>query len=185
MTHHSSRPRPTALPLCLLAITITVLIPSAASADQGGLRCQDVTFPVTLSTSDHTIYHVYGELCSRGSIHDKTIQVALHGATYSHIYWDWPYLPEIYSYARYATAAGYAGVLRRADLLGLGQPEQRAELLSGGCLHGDRGDSRRRPRRQSALYGAARVRHHPILDGSAGRPESARPGAATLPMSCS
>ncbi len=123
MTRQVSQPRLAALLLCLLAITatITLLVPSTASADQGGLRCQDVTFPVTLSTSDHTVYHVFGELCSRGSIHDKTIQVALHGATYSHIYWDWPYLPEIYSYTRYATAAGYA--VLSLDRIGSGRSD--------------------------------------------------------------
>jgi len=117
MTHHSLRPRPTFLLLCLLAAA--VLVPSAASADPGGLRCQNVTFPVTLSVNDHTVYNVIGELCSRGSIHNKTIQIALHGSTYSHIYWDWPYQPEIYSYARYATAAGYA--VLSLDRIGSGQ----------------------------------------------------------------
>jgi pimeloyl-ACP methyl ester carboxylesterase len=102
---------------CLLLLA--VLVPASAQADPGGLRCSDVTFPVTLSPGDATVYNVFGVLCARGSIHNKTIQVALHGATYSHLYWDWPYQPALYSYVRQATAAGYA--VLNIDRIGIGR----------------------------------------------------------------
>lgn len=104
------------------AMLAVLLLPSGASAAQGGLRCEDVSFAVNLSPSDATVYNVFGVLCSRGSIHHKTIQVALHGATYSHLYWDFPYQPELYSYVRYATAAGYA--VLSIDRIGIGQSDR-------------------------------------------------------------
>jgi pimeloyl-ACP methyl ester carboxylesterase len=38
----------------------------------------------------------------------RAVQVLVHGAVYSHVYWDFPYQPEKYSYVRRANAAGYA-----------------------------------------------------------------------------
>ena len=67
-----------------------------------------MTFSVNLSASDATDYDVFGVLCSNGSLRNKTIQIALHGSTYGHLYWDFPFQPEIYSYVRRATAEGYA-----------------------------------------------------------------------------
>src|SRR3954451_13242460 len=103
------------------ALLSALLLPSGAWGAAGGLRCQEVTFAVNLSPSDATVYNVVGELCSRGSIHHKTIQVALHGATYSHLYWDFPFQPETYSYVRRATEAGYA--VLNLDRIGIGQSD--------------------------------------------------------------
>jgi pimeloyl-ACP methyl ester carboxylesterase len=105
--------------LCVLALVL--LVPSGARAEMGGLRCEEVSFPVSLSPGDAALHDVFGVLCSRGSIHDKTIQIALHGATYGHIYWDWPFQPETYSYMRRATAAGYA--VLSIDRIGIGQSD--------------------------------------------------------------
>jgi pimeloyl-ACP methyl ester carboxylesterase len=102
----------------LVASAFAVLLPAGASASQGGLRCASVSFPVTLSAADPTPYTVVGELCARGSLQHKTIQIALHGSTYSHLYWNWPYQPAIYSYTRSATAAGYA--VLSLDRIGIG-----------------------------------------------------------------
>jgi hypothetical protein len=88
----------------LCALAIAALVPSSARAAAGGLRCADVAFSVTLSPGDTEVHSVVGVLCSRGSLRHKTVQIALHGATYSHLYWDWPFQPEIYSYVRWATA---------------------------------------------------------------------------------
>ncbi|HEX7180244.1 MAG TPA: alpha/beta fold hydrolase [Thermoanaerobaculia bacterium] len=104
-----------------LLLAFAVLVPSGASAEQGGFRCEELTFDVTLSPNDATAYNVFGVLCSRGSIEHKTIQITLHGATYSHLYWDWPYQPELYSYVRRATAAGYA--VLNLDRIGIGQSD--------------------------------------------------------------
>lgn len=103
----------------LCGLALTVLVPSSAWAKEGGLRCEELTLDVNLSPSEPTPYSVFGVLCSRGSLHKKTIQIALHGATFSHLYWDWPYQPETYSYVRRATAAGYA--VLNIDRIGIGQ----------------------------------------------------------------
>ena len=102
----------------LFTMVAVLLLPAGTWAAPGGLRCADVSFDVTLSPADATPYQVSGTLCSRGSIHKKTIQIALHGATYSRLYWDWPYQPEVYSYVRRATAAGYA--VLSLDRIGIG-----------------------------------------------------------------
>jgi pimeloyl-ACP methyl ester carboxylesterase len=102
------------------ALLAALLLPSGAQAAAGGLRCEDVSFSVHLAPGD-AAYSVFGELCSRGSIHHKTIQIALHGATYSHLYWDFPFQPETYSYVRRATEAGYA--VLSLDRIGIGQSD--------------------------------------------------------------
>lgn len=106
----------------LCALAIAMLVPSSAGAAGAGLRCQDVTFGVTLSPGNATSYDVFGVLCARGSLHNKTIQIALHGSTYSHTYWDWPYQPLIYSYTRWATTAGYA--VLNLDRIGIGRSDR-------------------------------------------------------------
>ena len=117
-----SHPRVPAFPRLAAALVgmmmIAALVPSGAAAAPGGLRCEEVTFPVTLSPGDPTVYSVFGVLCSRGSVHHKTVQITLHGSTYSHLYWDWPFQPETYSYMRRATAAGYA--VLNVDRIGIG-----------------------------------------------------------------
>ncbi|HZF10273.1 MAG TPA: alpha/beta hydrolase [Thermoanaerobaculia bacterium] len=105
-----------------IALALAALLPSLAVADPGGLRCRKVSFPVTLSPADPTAYEVVGVLCARGSVHGKTIQITLHGATYSHLYWDWPFEPETYSYVRRATAAGYA--VLNLDRIGVGESDR-------------------------------------------------------------
>lgn len=123
----------TASLLCVLALAL--LVPSNAAAAEGGFRCEELTLPVTLSPTDATIYNVFGVLCSRGAIHHKTIQIAIHGSTYSHLYWDFPYQPEAYSYVRRATAAGYA--VLNIDRIGIGQSDHppAADVTIGANAH--------------------------------------------------
>jgi pimeloyl-ACP methyl ester carboxylesterase len=112
------------LPAAALAALFAVaLLPSlaAASASNAGLRCQDTSFAVHLSPAAPHVYNVFGELCSRGALEHKTIQLTLHGATYGHLYWDFPFQPELYSYVRWATAAGYA--VLNVDRIGIGRSD--------------------------------------------------------------
>ncbi|MFL6258501.1 MAG: alpha/beta hydrolase [Thermoanaerobaculia bacterium] len=106
------------------AMLAALLLPAGARAAAGGLRCEEVTFAVNLSPSDATVYSVFGVLCSRGSLEHKTIQITLHGATYSHLYWDFPFQAETYSYMRRATEAGYA--VLNLDRIGIGQSDHPA-----------------------------------------------------------
>ena len=68
-------------------------------------------------------------LCARGGLHGKTIQVLVHGATYNHHVWDFPYRPDRYSYVHAATAAGYATL--NLNRLGHGQSSR----LPGDTVH--------------------------------------------------
>jgi pimeloyl-ACP methyl ester carboxylesterase len=104
----------------LCALAFAVLVPSGAWA-KDGLRCEEVTFSVNLSPGDAVAQDVFGVLCSRGNLKHKTIQITLHGATYSHLYWDFPFQPETYSYVRRATEAGYA--VLNLDRIGIGQSD--------------------------------------------------------------
>jgi pimeloyl-ACP methyl ester carboxylesterase len=61
---------------------------------------------------------VYGELCvPRGST-PETVQLLVHGTSYNHNYWDWPYRPDKYSHVLVALKNGYATF--NIDRLGTG-----------------------------------------------------------------
>jgi pimeloyl-ACP methyl ester carboxylesterase len=110
------------LPLAALcALAAALLLPSSSTAADAGLRCKDTSFAVHLSPADPHVYNVFGELCSRGALEHKTIQLALHGATYGHLYWDFPFQPALYSYVRWATTAGYA--VLSIDRIGIGRSD--------------------------------------------------------------
>lgn len=77
-----------------------------------------VSFPVTLS--DGQTYTVVGYLYYKGSYHNRTLQVAVHGGNYNHKYWDIPVINgREYSYARYMAEEKYAVIA--IDLLGTGE----------------------------------------------------------------
>jgi pimeloyl-ACP methyl ester carboxylesterase len=78
--------------------------------------CEEVSFQVSLAPGDPASYRVVGELCGRAQ--HRTLQLLLHGATYNRDYWDFPEHPELYSYVRYARAAGFATLA--LDRLGAG-----------------------------------------------------------------
>ena len=113
------------LPGCRRALAVLVgasafLVPALAFADQddAGVRCEQVTFPVSLADGQPADNTVVGWLCARGAIKGRTIQVLLHGGTYDHNYWDFPLMPRQYSYVRALTDAGY--VTLNLDRLGSG-----------------------------------------------------------------
>ncbi|MFL6292169.1 MAG: alpha/beta hydrolase [Thermoanaerobaculia bacterium] len=110
--------------LCLFVLAVALSLPSGAWGAEGGFRCEELSFDVNLSPGDPTVYSVFGVLCSRGAIEHKTIQITLHGATYGHVYWDFPFQPETYSYVRRATAEGYA--VLNVDRIGIGQSDRPA-----------------------------------------------------------
>jgi pimeloyl-ACP methyl ester carboxylesterase len=51
---------------------------------------------------------IWGQLCYRGNHEPATVQLLVHGITYNHLYWNFPYGNGYYSYVDAATAAGYA-----------------------------------------------------------------------------
>lgn len=98
---------------------VVVLGPADSAS---GADCTALRFPVRQFAGADAVQHVYGELCSSGPVDASTpVQVLIHGGTYDHHYWDWPYRPERYSYVRAATAEGFATL--NIDRLGYGRSD--------------------------------------------------------------
>lgn len=100
----------------------------SASANGGNPKCDQVSLPVTLSSTNPTVYHVAGWLCAKGNLEGKTIQIVVHGLTYDHQYWNWPQSPKTYSYVHSATDDGYATFA--IDRLGSGTSDHPVDGLS-------------------------------------------------------
>ncbi len=80
----------------------------ASASDMPGVRCEKQVIPVALSPGGRLSFDVVGELCSTGERDGKVLQVLVSGSGYGSIYWDFPFEPDTYSYARAALRAGYA-----------------------------------------------------------------------------
>lgn len=81
--------------------------------------CQSLYVPVALGSGLPVHSQIYGELCNPSGGPSKTVQVLVAGATYGHVYWDFPYQPGIYSYVHALNAAGYSTL--NIDRLGIGK----------------------------------------------------------------
>src|SRR5262245_23992013 len=82
-----------------------------------GVTCQDVRLPVSLQEGQPANYEVVGKLCFKPN-GKKVVHLLLSGATYGNVYWDFPLLPQFYSYVRSLTNAGYATL--NIDRIGIG-----------------------------------------------------------------
>jgi alpha-beta hydrolase superfamily lysophospholipase len=94
-----------------IAVLAAVAVLPAASAHADGLpepTCAAYTLPVAITAPGPADQTMWGQLCYRGSREPATVQLLVHGATYNHLYWDFPYGDGYYSYVNAATAAGYA-----------------------------------------------------------------------------
>jgi pimeloyl-ACP methyl ester carboxylesterase len=83
----------------------------AASAHAAALpapTCSDYNLPVRIADPGPADQTLWGQLCYRGDREPGTVQLLVHGATYNHLYWNFPYGNGYYSYVDAATAAGYA-----------------------------------------------------------------------------
>jgi pimeloyl-ACP methyl ester carboxylesterase len=93
-------------------------VAAPALADEP-VRCERLTFQVAQTPGGPTDNRMAAWLCAAGSTEHKTIQVLIHGATYDHNYWNFPYHPSTYSYVDYMTRAGYA--VLSMDRIGYGE----------------------------------------------------------------
>src|SRR5215208_3780110 len=110
------------LAVALLIFSLTGL--AAADEAEGGIQVERVNFPVTLS--DGNTYQVAGYLYYKDSYQNRTLLLAIHGATYNHKYWD---VPDIngheYSFARHMAEQKYA--VLAIDQLGAGESSRPAD----------------------------------------------------------
>lgn len=103
----------------LVLVLGTVLLPRSAHAAVDGPNCQSFNVPVALGDGLPATYTIYAELCVPSSGASHTVQLLVPGGTYGHIYWDFPYEPQNYSYVHALTAAGYSTL--NIDRIGIGE----------------------------------------------------------------
>lgn len=128
-----------ALALGLGLALAPVLAPSARAVEASApaqCRLIDTTVPgavtdkqaVPAAGTAHTDWNIRGELCTPAEgPAPRTVLLALHGITYTHLYWNSGYEPERYSFARAMAAAGYATFA--IDRLGYGDSSRPPSAL--------------------------------------------------------
>ena len=94
---------------------------AAAGGNDGEVNCEDVSFQVSPDGVPGT-YRMVGTLCQPKHHHEPTLQILIHGASYNRAYWDFPFMPQQYSYVRAANAAGFSTLA--IDRLGTGDSDR-------------------------------------------------------------
>ena len=112
---HRARNLVIAVGVLLLALGLT---PAVAQASGDQVRCRDVTVPVALAAGGPTQYQIWGQYCAPVGRPVATVQVLLAGLNYGHVYWDFPFDADRYSYVRWANRAGFATF--NLDRIGIG-----------------------------------------------------------------
>ena len=103
----------------IILVALPLLVPVSTHAETPAHVqpfCQNVTIPTTIDSGP---VNIYGEYCRPLFGRPTTVQLLVHGATYTHTYWDFPGFDGKYSYVDVATQAGYATLA--VDRLGTGQ----------------------------------------------------------------
>jgi pimeloyl-ACP methyl ester carboxylesterase len=101
-------------------VGLAAVSPAHAWTDKA-VTCQSATIPVALAPGQPASYTASGELCAAEDerVAGTTMQLLIHGATYTHDYWDFGRVDENrYSYARDVAAHGFPTFA--IDLLGSG-----------------------------------------------------------------
>lgn len=110
----------------LAAALLLFSFAAVASADEtpNDIKVERLSFPVTLA--DGSAAEVVGYLYYKGSYHNRTLLLAIHGANYNHKYWDVPTINgHEYSFARYMAGRKYA--VLAIDQLGTGESTRPAD----------------------------------------------------------
>jgi pimeloyl-ACP methyl ester carboxylesterase len=89
-------------------LAIVALASPAGAGGLPALTCAAYTLPVAITDPGPADQTMWGQLCYRGSREPATVQLLVHGASYNHLYWNFPYGNGYYSYVDAATATGYA-----------------------------------------------------------------------------
>ena len=105
----------------LVAITVlglSLATPASGSAAPA-MHCADSRQHVALAPGLPADEVVWGRLCEPAGRPVRAVQLLISGSTYGHLYWDFPYRPEMYSYVRALASAGYATF--NYDRIGVGR----------------------------------------------------------------
>ena len=92
--------------------------PLARVSDMPGVSCKEHRIPIKLAADSTFDFDLVGQLCRMAGSEPATLQVLVSGAGYGSNYWDFPYKPDTYSYARAALRAGDA--VFNFDRIGIG-----------------------------------------------------------------
>jgi pimeloyl-ACP methyl ester carboxylesterase len=95
--------------IAVAALGALAASPIAAHAcEMPALTCSAHIVPVAIADPGPADQSMWGQLCYRGQHEPAAVQVLVPGATYNHLYWNFPYGDGYYSYVDAVTAAGYA-----------------------------------------------------------------------------
>lgn len=98
--------------VAIAGLLLAVTVGARAQNLGNGFRADRLEFPVMLQdtvSGQPVPCTIVGYLYYLGSYRNRTLQVAVHGATYNHNYWNFPAVNgEDYSYARYMALRSYA-----------------------------------------------------------------------------
>lgn len=105
----------------MVAAVASAAIPHepAAAARRSTVTCRDYQVPVALAEDEPARYRVATTFCVPSFVRRPTVHVLISGASYGRVYWDFPYRPEVYSYVKALTRAGYATL--NVDRIGIGR----------------------------------------------------------------
>ena len=107
-------------------VAVVLPTPALAIGNYGNeQKCDQESLRVKLAAEDTQTYELKGELCWKGWLPGKTVQVLVSGFTYDHNYWDFPLKAGKYSYVRSAVNDGYATF--NIDRIGVGQSAHPAD----------------------------------------------------------
>lgn len=108
------------LPLVLLTLVLAGAFTFVSTRAHAALRaCQSYNVSnLALGAGQPANNTIYGELCHPATGPSHTVQLLISGVSYSHLYWDWPQTPGLYSAVSYFTGEGYSTF--NIDRIGIG-----------------------------------------------------------------
>lgn len=112
-------PAASATSLPPVSAAATVLTVPTGEGGSSVRVCRNLLVPVALSAGLPATEQVFARLCLPRHHAAGTVQLLLHGGTYDHTYWDFPYQRPDYSYVDRQLAAGFATVA--IDRIGVGR----------------------------------------------------------------
>src|SRR5438552_11172891 len=92
-THRPRHRRYAHWPFLIAAAAALAALPAtgAQAAALPALTCTDHTLAVRIADPGPADQTLWGQLCYRGTHEPGTVQLLVHGATYNHLYWNFPY----------------------------------------------------------------------------------------------